>query len=57
MKFRKKDYIIFYLITVIFYGFNLMFPAKLENVFALFIVAIFPTIILGTITNLMFKKK
>jgi hypothetical protein len=57
MKFRKKDYIIFYLITVIFYGFNLFAPAKLESVIAIFILAILPTIVLGTITNLMFKKK
>lgn len=57
MKFRKKDYIICYFITVIFYGFNLISHAKLENVIAIFIVATLPTIILGTITNFIFKKK
>ncbi|TCO76512.1 hypothetical protein [Marinisporobacter balticus] len=47
MRFRKKDYIIFYILTIIIYGMNLMNPVKVRSVFAIAIVAIFPRIIMG----------
>ena len=57
MRFRKKDYIIFYSIIVIIFIINLMGPVKVSNIFAIIIVAIIPTLILGTITNFLIKKR
>jgi len=54
---RKKDYIIFYVITVILYGIQLMSPVKVGSIFAIAIGAIFPTLILGTITNFLIKNR
>lgn len=56
MRFRKKDYIIFYVITVIIYGSNLMSPVEVGSIFALVMGATLPALILGTITNFLFKK-
>lgn len=57
MRFRKKDYIIFYVITVMMYAINLIAPVKLGSIFAIVIGAIFPALIFGTITNFLFKKR
>ncbi len=57
MSFRKKDYIIFYVLIVTILVMNLIAPVKLGNIFAIIIGAFFPTLILGTITNLLFKKR
>jgi len=57
MRFRKKDYIIFYAIIVVVYLMNLMSPVKLNSILGVFIGPVFPAVILGTITNFIFKKK
>ena len=57
MRFRKKDYIIFYAIIVVVYLINLMSPVKLNSIIGVFIGSVFPALILGTITNFLFKKK
>jgi len=57
MKFRKKDYIIFYVITIVIFAINLMNPIKVGSIFGIIIGAVFPALILGTITNFLFKKK
>lgn len=57
MRFRKKDYIFFYVITVILYVLQLVSPVKVGSIFAIFIGAIFPALTLGTITNFLFMKR
>jgi hypothetical protein len=56
MNFRKIDYIVFYVVTAIIFIINLMSPVKVGSIFAIFIVAVFPALILGTITNFIFKR-
>jgi len=56
MKFRKIDYIVFYVVTAIIFIINLMSPVKVGSIFVIFIVAVFPALILGTITNFIFKR-
>jgi hypothetical protein len=57
LKFRKIDYMVFYVITAIIYIINMMSPVKVGSILAIFIVAVFPALILGTITNFVFKKR
>ncbi|MGE5627903.1 MAG: hypothetical protein ACM3X7_07270 [Solirubrobacterales bacterium] len=57
MKFRKIDFIIFYIIVILLYGINLIIPIKTKDILTLFIVAILPALILGTISNLIFRKR
>lgn len=57
MRFRKKDYIIIYIIITIMYGIQLVNPIKASVILALFIGAIFPALTIGTITNLLYRKK
>jgi len=56
VKFRKKDFIIFYILTVIIFAVNLMSPVKIGNIFAIVVGSIFPALILGVLTNFIFKK-
>lgn len=57
MKFRKKDYIIFYLLIVTLFIINMMGPVKVDVVLAIVIGASFPALILGTITNFLFRQR
>lgn len=57
MRFRKKDYIIVYIIIIIMYGIQLVSPVKTSSILALFIGAIFPALTIGTITNFLFSKR
>jgi hypothetical protein len=54
---RKKDYIIVYALTLIIPVINLMSPVKVSVIFLIMILSVIPTLILGTITNFLFKKK
>jgi hypothetical protein len=54
---RKKDYVIVYAITLIIPVINLMSPVKASVILTIMMWAIFPTLILGTITNFLFDKK
>jgi uncharacterized membrane protein YjgN (DUF898 family) len=56
MRFRKKDYIIFYVIVVLFYLVQMIRP-NVGSIFTILIVASIPTLILGTITNFLFNKR
>jgi uncharacterized membrane protein YjgN (DUF898 family) len=56
MRFRKKDYIIFYVIVVLFYLVQMIRP-NVGIIFTILIVASIPTLILGTITNFLFNKR
>lgn len=49
---RKKDYIIFYVLHLIFFGINLWRPGVGE-ILNLAIVSILPALILGTLTNVL----
>lgn len=55
-EFRKLDYIIIYLIFSGFYIIQLV-NLELSIVMGILVVNIIPAIILGTITNLIFRKK
>lgn len=57
MVIRKRDYIIFYILIVIIWGGSLMGPLKWYHILSFLIIAIFPALILGTITNLLFRKR
>jgi hypothetical protein len=56
MKFRKIDYIIFYILVVLFYIMQSM-SLTAGIILAIVTVAIIPALILGTITNFIFKKR
>jgi len=56
MRFRKKDYIIFYVIIVTIFVMGLS-NVNVGSVFAIVIGAILPSLILGTITNFLFKVR
>lgn len=59
MKIKKLDYIIFYVITLMFFFGNISVPAEPQVFITCFIIALIPSLILGTITNLVrliFKK-
>ena len=56
MRFRKKDYIIFYVIFVIIFVINLRSPV-MGSFLPIVIGTIVPALVLGTITNLLFKRR
>lgn len=55
-KFRKSDYILFYLVIVVFIIAQL-YEFSLISVIGILIGVTIPALILGTITNFIFKKK
>ncbi|MEG0051166.1 MAG: hypothetical protein RR712_03225 [Terrisporobacter sp.] len=55
-EFRKLDYISFYIIIAILYIIQLP-ELSLSPVIGILIGSTIPTLILGTITNFLFKKK
>lgn len=55
-KFRKLDYILFYVIISIIFIIQL-YELSLTALVGILIVSIIPTLILGTVTNFIFKKK
>ncbi len=55
-KFRKLDYILFYLIISVLFIVQLS-ELLLTHIVGILIGAIIPALTLGTITNLIFKKK
>ena len=55
-RFRKLDYILFYIIISIIYIIQL-YELSLTTVVGILIVSIIPTLILGTVTNFILKKK
>ncbi|WP_290459682.1 hypothetical protein [Romboutsia ilealis] len=55
-RFRKLDYILFYIIISIIYIIQL-YELSLTAVVGILIVSIIPTLILGTVTNFIFNKK
>jgi len=57
MKFRKKDYVIFYALLVLVFGLNVMSPFKFQQVISILIGAILPALILGTISNLLIRRR
>ena len=57
IKFRKIDYFIFYILTLIMYTSSLMAPVKVQAVLALVVFSILPAVLLGTITNFLFRKR
>ena len=54
-KFRKSDYILFYLIIAVLFIVQL-YEFSLISIIGILIGATIPTLILGTITNFIFKK-
>ena len=56
MKIRKQDYVITFFIIFILYGVQLN-SIDLKTILTLFIVAVMIAIIIGTITNFVFKSK
>lgn len=57
INFRKKDYLISYVLILIIYILNLMAPVEISELLLIAVFVIFPALVLGTITNLFFKKK
>lgn len=55
-KFRKSDYILFYLIIAVLFTVQL-YEFSLISIIGILMGATIPTLILGTITNFIFKKK
>ena len=55
-KIRKSDYILFYLIISVIFIIQLS-ELSLIAVIGILVGAIIPSLILGTITNFIFKKK
>lgn len=55
-KFRKLDYILFYIITSVMFVIQLS-ELALTPVIGILIGAVIPALILGTITNFIFKNK
>ena len=54
--FRKLDYILFYTIITVLFIIQL-YELSLISVVGILIGATIPTLILGTVTNFIFKKK
>ena len=54
--FRKSDYIVFYIITSVMFLTQLT-ELALMSVIGILLGATIPALILGTITNFIFKKK
>ncbi len=57
MKFRKKDYVIFYAVLVLVFVLNLMSPLKFQHIISILIGAVLPALILGTISNLLIRRR
>jgi hypothetical protein len=57
MKFRKKDYVIFYAVLVLVFGLNVMSPLKFQHIISILIGAVLPALILGTISNLLIRRR
>lgn len=57
MKFRKKDYVIFYAVLVLVFGLNVMSPLKFHHIISIFIGAVLPALILGTISNILIRRR
>ena len=55
-KFRKLDYILFYSIISVIFIIQLL-EFSLTSVIDILVVATIPALILGTITNFIFKKE
>ena len=55
-KFRKSDYILFYLVIVVFIIAQL-YEFSLISVIGILIGVTIPALILGSITNFIFKKE
>ncbi len=55
-KFRKPDYILFYLIIAVLFIVQL-YEFSLISIIEILMGATIPALILGTITNFIFKKK
>lgn len=55
-KVRKSDYILLYLIISVLFIVQL-YEFSLVSIIGILIAATIPTLILGTITNFIFKKK
>ena len=55
-KFRKSDYILFYLIIAVLFIVQL-YEFSLISIIGILMGATIPALILGTITNFIFKKK
>lgn len=51
MKLRKRDYVISYFLTVVFFAAMLNSPVQIQEIILLVIMSIVPALILGTITN------
>ena len=56
LKFRKLDYILVYLIIAVLFIIQL-YEFSLISIIGILIGATIPALILGTITNFIFKKK
>ena len=54
--FRKLDYILFYLVIAVLFIFQL-YEFSLISVVGILFGATIPALILGTLTNFIFKKK
>ena len=54
--FRKLDYILFYLVIAVLFIVQL-YELSLISVIGILLGATIPTLILGTITNFIFKQK
>lgn len=53
---RKLDYIVFYIFITVMFIVQLM-ELSLFPVIGILVFALVPTLILGTVTNLIFRKK
>jgi hypothetical protein len=56
MKFRKIDYIAFYIVIILVYFINVIGPINISTVLAVIIFPVFQALLYGTITNLVFRK-
>jgi hypothetical protein len=57
MRFRKIDYIIFYILCEIIYIINWMGPVAIKEILTIAFAPIFQVLIYGTITNLVFRRR
>lgn len=53
MKIKKLDYIIFYVISLMFFVWNIVVPAQPQVFISCLVIALIPSLVLGTITNLV----
>lgn len=56
LELRKLDYIIFYVFFSVSYIVQLV-TASISSIVAILLICIMPALILGTLTNSIFKKK